>query len=50
MSKNHKKVCMTLTNIEQLLFLVPVGNRCALISTYASLVVIPIGIASSAGG
>ena len=48
MSKNHKKVHRVLNYIEHLLILSSTGTGCISISACASLVGIPIGIASSA--
>ena len=42
MSKKHKKFCTVLNYIEQLLFLVSAVTGCVSISTFASLVSIPI--------
>ena len=49
-SKNHKKVCTTLSYIEYFLILDSTITGCVSISTFASLVGIPIGITSSAIG
>ena len=49
-SKKHKKVCTDLNYIEYLLILASTVTGCVSISTFASLVGIPIGIASSAVG
>ena len=49
-SKKHKKVCATLNYIEHFLILASAITKCASISTFASLVGIPIGITSSAIG
>ena len=48
MSKNHKKVCTALNYIEHLLILASVATGCVSIPAVATLVAIPIGIASSA--
>ena len=48
MSKKHKKVCTTLNYIEHLLILAFVVTGCVSISTFTSIVGIPIGITSSA--
>ena len=48
MSKKLKKFCMTLNYIEYLLILASVVTGCVSISTFASLVGVPIGITSSA--
>ena len=50
MSKKHKKFCMTLNYIEYLLILASVVTGCVSISTFSSLVGVPIGITSSAVG
>ena len=50
MSKKHKKVCKTLNYIEHLLILASAATGCVLISAFASLVGIPVGIRSSAVG
>ena len=47
-SKKHKKVCKTLNYIEQILILVSTVTGCFSISAFAPLVVISIGITSSA--
>ena len=49
-SKNHKKVCTTLNYIETFPILGSAITGCVSISVFASLVVIPIGIISSAIG
>ena len=46
-SKKHKKVFTVLSYIEHLLILAFVVTECVSISSFASLVGIPIGIASS---
>ena len=48
MSKKHKKVCPTLNYIEHQLILASTVTGCVSISTFASLVGIPVDIASSA--
>ena len=50
MSKRHKKVCITLNYIEHFLVLASTTTGCISISAFASLLDIPIGIASSAIG
>ena len=50
MSKKHKKVCTTLNYIEHFLILGSTITGCVSISAFASLVGIPIGIASSTIG
>ena len=53
MSKRNKKVCMTLYDFvlhEHLLLLLSTITGCVSIPTFASLVGIPIGIASSSVG
>ena len=47
-SKKHKKVCKTLNYVEQILILVSAVTGCFSISTFVPLVVISIGITSSA--
>ena len=49
MSKKHQKACSALNYIQHLLILAFAATGCVSISTFASLVGIPIGIASSAG-
>ena len=46
MSKNHRKGCKFLIYIEHLLILISTVSGCVSISAFASLVDIPIGIAS----
>ena len=46
-SKNHKKACTTLNYIEHFLILVSITTGCVSISSFASLIGIPIGITSS---
>ena len=48
--KNHKKVCTALNYIENFTILGSAITGCVSISAFASLVVIPIGITSSAIG
>ena len=48
MSRKHKKVCKTLDYIEHFLILASTTTGCILISAFASLIAIPIGITSSA--
>ena len=50
MSKKHKKVCTTLNYIEHFLILVSTITECILISAFASLIGVPIGIMNSATG
>ena len=50
MSKMHKKICTTLNYIEYFLILGSTVTGCISISAFASLVGVPIGIASSAIG
>ena len=50
MSRKHKKVCTTLNYIEHFLILASTITGCISISTFASLLGIPIGIMSSAIG
>ena len=47
MSRNDKKVCTTLNYIEHFLILASLITECILISAFASLLGIPIGIKSS---
>ena len=47
-SRKHKKVCTTLNYIEHFLILAFIIIGCISISAFASLLVIPIGITSSA--
>ena len=49
-SKNHKKVCTALNYIENFPILGSAITGCVSISAFASLVVIPLGITSSAIG
>ena len=48
MSKKHKKFCRDLNYVERLLILIATITVCVSISGFASLVVIPIGVTSSA--
>ena len=50
MSREHKKVCTTLSYIKHCLILASAITGCISISTFASLLDIPIGITSSAVG
>ena len=50
MSKKHQDVCGVLNYIVHLLFFVFIVTGCVSISTFASLVHIPMGIPSSARG
>ena len=50
MSKNHKKICTTLSYIEHFLILASTIIGCVFISAFASLIGIPIGITNSAVG
>ena len=50
MSKKLKKVCTTLNYIEHFLVLACTINGCISVSAFVSLIVIPIGIRSSAMG
>ena len=50
MSKTHKKVYTTLYYIEHFIILASTITGCISISAFASLIVIPIGIMSSAIG
>ena len=50
MSKKYKKLCATLNYIEHFLILASTVTRCVSISSFASVVGIPIGITSSAIG
>ena len=50
MSRKHKKVCTTLNYIEHSLILASTVTGCISISTFASLLGIPIGITSSVIG
>ena len=48
MSKKHKKTCKYLDYVEHLLILVSTITGCVSISAFTSLVVVPVGITSSA--
>ena len=48
MSRKHKKVCTTLNYIEHFLILASTITECISISTFSSLLGIPIGITNSA--
>ena len=48
MSKKHKKVCRVLNYIDHLLIVTSTITGCISISAFASIVGLPIGIASSA--
>ena len=50
MSKKHKKVCRVLNYIDHWLIIISAITGCFSISAFASLVGVPIGIASSAIG
>ena len=50
MSKKHKKVCSVLNYIGHLFIVISTNTWCVSISVFASLVVIPIGVTSSAIG
>ena len=50
MSKNHKKVCTNQNYIKHFLILDNTTTGCASISSFVSLVGIPIGITTSATG
>ena len=50
MRTKHKKVCAALNYIEHFLILAPKTTVCTSIFAFASLIGIPIGIASSAIG
>ena len=50
MSEKHKKVCKALNYFEHFLFFVSVVSGCVSVSTFASLVGIPIYVTSSALG
>ena len=50
MSKKHKNVCRILDYIDHSLIVISTITGCVSISTFASLVGIPIGITSSATG
>ena len=50
MSKKHKRVCRVLNYVDHLLTVISTITGCVSISTFASLVVMPIGITSSVIG
>ena len=50
MSQKYKKTCKYLNYVEHLLILVSTGTGSISISTFASLVCVPVGITSSAVG
>ena len=50
MSKKHKKICTTLNYIENFLILASTITGYISISAFASLIGIPVGIASPAKG
>ena len=50
MSKKYKKTCKYLNYVEHLLFLVSTVTTCVLISAFASLACVPVGITSSTVG
>ena len=50
MSEKYKKTCKYLNYVEHLLILVSTVTGCVSISTFASLVCVPVGIMSSAVG
>ena len=50
MSKKHKKVCRVLNYVDHSLIVFSAITGCVSISDFTSLVVIPIGITSSAPG
>ena len=50
MSKKYKKVCTSLNYIEHFLILISTITVCIWISSFTSLVGIPIGVTSSAIG
>ena len=47
-SKKHKKVCKVLNYLKHLLIFIYIVSRCVLISVFASLVNVPVGITNSA--
>ena len=49
-SEKYKKTCKYLNYVEHLLILASAVTSCVLISAFASLVAIPVGITSSAVG
>ena len=50
MSEKHKKVCKTLNCFEHFLIFVSAVSGCVSFSAFASLVIVPVGITSSAVG
>ena len=48
--KIHKKTCSNLNQFEKILLSISAASDCVLIFTFGSLVVIPVGITSSAFG
>ena len=50
MSEKHPKICRALNNFEHFLVFVSPVNGCVSISTFSSLVIVSIDIASSAVG
>ena len=50
MSRKHKKICITLNYIKHFLILASTITGCISISTFVSLIGIPIGITNSAIG
>ena len=48
MSEKYKKICKYLNDVEHLLILASIVTGCVSISAFASLVVFPVGITSSA--
>ena len=50
MSKKHKKECKALNFFEHFLFYISAVNGCVIISAFASLIGVPVGIAGSAVG
>ena len=50
MSEKYKKTCKYLNYVEHLLILALTSTSCVSVSTFASLVCVPVGITSSAVG
>ena len=50
MSEKHKKVCRGLNYSQHFLVFISAVSGCVLISAFASLVGVPVGIMSSAAG
>ena len=50
MNKKHKKTCKYLDYVEHLLIFISTVTGCVSISAFTSLVVVPVGITSSAVG